>query len=108
MSRPARLPLVADQVSPAVTLAAMARQVFFLTSCASPLGRGPTGGQNGLARSGPTGGQNGLARPFRTIRSPSEPSRSIRYCPSISTTLDRYGRFSMDSRNSKNGALLTT
>ena len=59
-------------------------------------------------RSGPTGGQNGLARPFRTIRSPSEPSRSIRYCPSISTTLDRYGRFSMDSRNSKNGALLTT
>ena len=30
LSRPARLPLVADQVSPAVTLAAMARQVFSL------------------------------------------------------------------------------
>ena len=38
----------------------------------------------------------------RIERSPSEPSRSIRYCPLISTTLDRYGRFSMASKNSKN------
>ena len=38
----------------------------------------------------------------RIERSPSEPSRSIRYCPSISTTLDRYRRFSMASKNSKN------
>ena len=36
LSRPARLPLVADQVSPAVTLAAMARQVFSLLPAHHP------------------------------------------------------------------------
>ena len=36
LPRPARLPLVADQVSPAVTLAAMARQVFSLLPAHHP------------------------------------------------------------------------
>ena len=36
LSRPARLPLVADQVSSAVTLAAMARQVFSLLPAHHP------------------------------------------------------------------------
>ena len=58
LPRPARLPLVADQVSPAVTLAAMARQVFFLTSCASPLGRGPQAARTGWL---------GLFTPSRTV-----------------------------------------
>ena len=55
LSRPARLPFVADQVSPGRDTGRHGEAGFFLYF----LGITP--------RSGPTGGQNGLARPFRTI-----------------------------------------
>ena len=66
LDRP-RLRLVADQVCPAVTLAAMARQVFSLLPAHHP-------------SIGPTGGHNGLARPFRTIshKSPNGHPRLLR------------------------------
>ena len=62
MSRPARLPLVADQVSPAVTLAAMARQVFSLLPAHHPSVGAPQAARTGWL------GLFGQLRPHRYHR----------------------------------------